>query len=86
MTAELRKMGIQVEELEDGMIVTGGQLKGCGELQSHQDHRIAMALAIAGLAAEGESVVRDADCVAVTYPAFLENFQSVGADFSEVEF
>ena len=86
MTAELRKMGITVEELEDGMVITGGKLKGCADLQSYKDHRIAMALAIAGLAADGESVVRDADCVAVTYPAFIENFQSIGADFSVADF
>ena len=86
MTAELRKMGITVEELEDGMVITGGKLKGCTDLQSYKDHRIAMALAIAGLAADGESVVRDADCVAVTYPAFIENFQSIGADFSTADF
>ena len=86
MSAELRKMGITVEELEDGMVITGGKLKGCAELQSYKDHRIAMALAIAGLAADGESVVQDADCVAVTYPSFIENFKSIGADFSEVDF
>ena len=86
MTAELRKMGITVEELEDGMVITGGKLKGCADLQSYKDHRIAMALAIAGLAADGESVIRDAGCVAVTYPAFIENFQSIGADFSTADF
>lgn len=86
MSAELRKMGITVEELEDGMVITGGKLKGCSELKSYKDHRIAMALAIAGLAADGVSVVQDADCVAVTYPSFIENFKSIGADFSEVDF
>ena len=82
MTAELRKMGIAVEELEDGMVITGGKLKGCADLQSYKDHRIAMALAIAGLAAEGVSVIKDAECAAVTYPAFVENFQAAGADFA----
>ena len=86
MTAELRKMGIEVKELEDGMVITGGKLKGCTDLQSYKDHRIAMALAIAGLAAEGESVIRDADCAAVTYPAFVESFRAIGADFSVSEF
>jgi len=86
MTAELRKMGIAVEELEDGMVITGGKLKACTDLQSCKDHRIAMALAIAAMAADGESVVHDADCVAVTYPAFIENFRAAGADFSENEF
>ena len=86
MTAELRKMGIKVEELEDGMVITGGKLKGCDDLQSYKDHRIAMALAIAGLAAEGKSVIHDAECAAVTYPAFVENFQAAGADFSVSEY
>ena len=82
MTAELRKMGIAVEEQEDGMVITGGKLKGSADLQSYKDHRIAMALSIAGLAAEGESVVRDVDCAAVTYPAFVDNFKAAGADFT----
>ena len=82
MTAELRKMGITVEELEDGMVVTGGKLKGCNDLQSYKDHRIAMALAIAGMAADGVSVIKDAECAAVTYPAFVENFRAAGADFA----
>ena len=82
MTAELRKMGVTVEELEDGMVITGGKLKGCADLQSYKDHRIAMALAVAGMAAEGVSVIKDAECAAVTYPAFVENFQAAGADFA----
>ena len=86
MTAELRKMGIAVEELEDGMVITGGKLKASTDLQSYKDHRIAMALAIAAMAAEGESVIHDADCVAVTYPAFIESFKAAGADFSTSDF
>ena len=86
MTAELRKMGIKVQELDDGMVITGGKLKGCTDLQSYKDHRIAMALAIAALTAEGESVIRDADCAAVTYPAFIDNFKAAGADFTASEF
>ena len=86
MTAELRKMGIAVEELEDGMVITGGKLKASTDLQSYKDHRIAMALSIAAMAAEGESVIHDADCVAVTYPAFIESFKAAGADFSTSDF
>ena len=82
MTAELRKMGVSVEELEDGMVITGGKLKGCADLQSYKDHRIAMALAVAGLAASGETVVRNAECAAVTYPAFFDAFKALGADFT----
>lgn len=86
MSTELRKMGGTVEELEDGMVITGGKLKGCADLQSYKDHRIAMALAVAGMAAEGVSVIKDAECAAVTYPAFVENFQAAGADFALSEY
>lgn len=84
MTAELRKMGVKVEELADGMVITGGKLRGSEDLQSAKDHRIAMALCIAGLAAEGNSIVRDAECVAVTYPSFLDHLRAVGANFMRI--
>lgn len=80
MTRELRKMGISVEEHPDGMTITGGQLSGTA-VNSYKDHRIAMALAVAGLAAEGETIIRDAECVAVTYPKFIEDFNRLGAEF-----
>ena len=81
MTRELKKMGISVTELPDGMIIEGGKPKGA-VLESYGDHRIAMALAVAGLAAEGETIIRDAECAAVTYPAFFEAFRALGADFT----
>jgi len=80
MTRELRKMGAEVEELPDGMIVRGRRLRGT-ELDSHDDHRIAMALAVAALAAEGESVIGHAEACCVTYPDFIRDFQKLGADF-----
>ncbi len=84
MASELRKMGVAVEELSDGMVVTGGKLKGSSDLSSFKDHRIAMALSIAGLAAEGETIVRDSDCAAITYPSFVEDFKRMGANFMEM--
>ena len=84
MTSELRKMGIVIEELSDGMVITGGKLKGSPDLHSFKDHRIAMALAIAGLAADSETVIRDSDCAAVTYPSFVEDFKKMGANFMEM--
>ena len=81
MTKELRKMGVTVTELPDGMIIEGGKPKGA-VLESYGDHRIAMALAVAGLAAEGETVIRGAECAAVTYPAFFDAFKAMGADFT----
>lgn len=76
MTAmELRKMGAEIEELPDGMVIHGkGVLRGA-VVDSHGDHRLAMALAVAGLAAQGETVVRGAEAVAVSYPRFWEDLK-----------
>ena len=82
MARELPKMGCRVEELPDGLVIHGtGKLRGSTELESHGDHRIVMALAVAALAAEGESAIRDAECAGVTYPGFFAAFQALGADF-----
>ncbi len=72
-TAEnLRRLGVPVQEFVDGMEITGGEtLKGTN-LESMGDHRIAMAFAIAGLFATGETVINDVDCVNTSYPGFGE--------------
>ncbi len=77
-TENLRLMGADVEEFEDGLIVTGGQsLKGA-TLDSYGDHRIAMAFAIAGLLAqEGQTTITNTECVATSYPNFLEHLQEI---------
>lgn len=81
MTRELRRFGVVVEELPDGMIITGsGELHGAA-VNSYKDHRIAMALAVAGLAVHGETIIRDAECVSVTYPGFIDDFKALGARF-----
>lgn len=79
MTAELRKLGVDAEELDDGMVINGGPLRGT-EVDGHDDHRVVMALAIAGLAAEGETLINGAEAAAITYPGFIEDFKSIGAD------
>ncbi len=84
MTCELRKMGIEVQELPDGMIIHGGKLQGA-ELESYDDHRIVMALTVAALAADGESVINDAESAAVTYPDFIADFRALGADIEVVQ-
>ena len=67
----LRAMGAEVEEFDDGLRVTGpARLRGA-EIDSHGDHRIAMAFSIAGLIAEGKTEIKDADCVAVSFPEFF---------------
>jgi len=84
MTKELTKMGAKITELEDGMIIEGGHpLTGC-EVESYHDHRIAMSLAIAGMIADGETVINDADAAAVTYPNFIGDFQSLGANIEQI--
>jgi 3-phosphoshikimate 1-carboxyvinyltransferase len=77
----LRRMGATVDDFADGMEITGGApLKGA-EIHSLGDHRIAMAFAIAGLFAEGETVIRDVECIETSYPGFireLEQLQAMG--------
>jgi 3-phosphoshikimate 1-carboxyvinyltransferase len=80
MTREMRKMGAKITELDDGMVIEGTKLHGT-EVEGYGDHRIVMALAVAGLAAEGETVVKGAEAAAVTYPGFINDFVSLGADF-----
>lgn len=79
---ELAKLGIEAQELPDGLIVRGGKPKGA-VVHSHGDHRLAMALAVAGLGAEGATVVEGAEAIDVTYPTFVADMQRVGADFTE---
>jgi 3-phosphoshikimate 1-carboxyvinyltransferase len=70
---ELSRFGAKIEELPDGMIIHGvSQLKG-GRCDSHLDHRLAMALGIAGLIAEGETIVSNAEAVDISYPDFWKD-------------
>ena len=73
----LRRMGAQVEEFPDGLRVAGrsaGRLHGA-EIEPHGDHRMAMAFAVAALGAEGQTVIRDAACAAVSYPEFFTTLE-----------
>ncbi len=81
MNMELTKMGADIQELPDGMIIRGGKLHGA-EVDSHADHRIAMALAVAALAAEGETIIHNAEAASVTYPDFVRDFQALNANFT----
>jgi 3-phosphoshikimate 1-carboxyvinyltransferase len=77
VAANLRSMGAHVEEREDGMRIPGEQKLHGAELDSFGDHRIAMAFAIAGLRAQGETVIRGAESAAISYPAFFETLQTI---------
>lgn len=77
LAENLRRMGATVEERPDGLRVEGrnaGKLHGA-EIEPRGDHRIAMAFAIAGLAAEGKTVIRDADCAGVSFPTFYTELE-----------
>ena len=84
MTCELRKMGVEVEELADGMVIHGGTKLIGTEVEGYGDHRIVMALTIAGMLAEGETIINGAEAAAVTYPTFIEDFSKLGADIEEL--
>ncbi|MGO8691523.1 MAG: 3-phosphoshikimate 1-carboxyvinyltransferase [Thermoguttaceae bacterium] len=72
---ELRKLGAAVEELDDGLRIIPGPLHGA-ELDTYDDHRMAMSLALAGLATPGV-VIRDPDCTAKTYPGYFRDLAKI---------
>lgn len=77
IATNLRAMGVNVVEKEDGMEIHGGTpLKGA-RMESFGDHRIAMAFAVAGLFAEGETVIDNVECVATSYPTFHETLERI---------
>ncbi len=79
MSAELRKLGATVDETVDGFSIDGPQTLRGAVVDSHDDHRVAMSLALAGLVAAGETVVMDAGCTADSFPGFPETMAGLGA-------
>ncbi|HET9838720.1 MAG TPA: 3-phosphoshikimate 1-carboxyvinyltransferase [Candidatus Angelobacter sp.] len=73
----LRAMGAECEEREDGLLVPGGQKLHGAEIDSGGDHRIAMAFAVAGLKAEGESVIHGAESARISFPEFFATLERV---------
>ncbi|MEM2729799.1 MAG: 3-phosphoshikimate 1-carboxyvinyltransferase [Candidatus Korarchaeum sp.] len=78
MALELSKMGTWVQELEDGLLIRGGRLRGGVRLSPHGDHRILMALVALAAAADEGCVIEDEGCVADSYPSFLEDSIRLG--------
>jgi 3-phosphoshikimate 1-carboxyvinyltransferase len=74
---ELLKLGAQIEPHPDGFVVSGPTRLHGATVDSHGDHRLGMALAIAGLVAEGETVVQNADCIADSFPEFAQTLDSL---------
>ena len=83
IATNLRAMGAQVVELEDGLEIIGGAPLHGARVESFGDHRIAMAFAVAGLFAEGETVIQDVDCVNTSYPGFYKQLEQVIKDSAD---
>ncbi|HEX2958049.1 MAG TPA: 3-phosphoshikimate 1-carboxyvinyltransferase [Chitinispirillaceae bacterium] len=81
MYQELKKMGADIQELPDGLVIKQSKLKGT-EVCGHDDHRVVMALALAGMIAEGETVITTAEAADVTYPSFVKDFNAIGANIT----
>lgn len=78
MVAELTKAGVDVEETDDGMIVRSGAKPHGAAFETYKDHRIAMSLAVLGLAAEGASRIDEPEVVAISYPDFFATLEKLG--------
>jgi 3-phosphoshikimate 1-carboxyvinyltransferase len=79
MATGLRALGISVDESEDGAVVHGGRFSG-GTVESHGDHRVAMALAVAGTIASDSVLIRDVAAVETSFPGFVDCMASIGVD------
>jgi 3-phosphoshikimate 1-carboxyvinyltransferase len=77
VATNLRRMGSQVEERDDGLKIPGGQILHGAEVDSFGDHRIAMAFAVAALRARGETLIHGSKTAAISYPAFFPTLEEV---------
>jgi 3-phosphoshikimate 1-carboxyvinyltransferase len=72
LAKNLRAMGAAIEELPDGLVISGSTKLRGAEIDSFGDHRIAMAVAVAGLLADSPTTIRGAECVDISFPGFFE--------------
>jgi 3-phosphoshikimate 1-carboxyvinyltransferase len=77
MAANLRRLGVQTEECDDGMDITGVERLGGGTVESFGDHRIAMSFSVAALVSDRGITVNDVDCVATSFPTFFPLLETV---------
>jgi 3-phosphoshikimate 1-carboxyvinyltransferase len=84
MAEELEKMDVYVEELPDGLIVGGSRPKPA-ELHGWADHRIVMALSLAGLNLEGQCTIDTAEAMSVTFPGYVELMKGIGANMQVLQ-
>ncbi|MDF2504475.1 3-phosphoshikimate 1-carboxyvinyltransferase [Clostridium sp.] len=83
ITTELNKLGADLEEKKDGLIIRGKKELTGGEVDSWNDHRIAMALAVASIRCKDEVVIKDSGCVKKSYPTFWQDFKKLGGNIHE---
>ena len=83
MVNGLRKLGIEVEEYDDGMRIQGGEING-GYVASHGDHRIAMAFCMAGVGAKSDIEVKDCDNIVTSFPGFLDTAVRSGLRIDDI--
>lgn len=82
VVTNLRAMGVQIEAMNDGFRINGPQDLNGTNLDSFNDHRIAMAFAVAGLVARGETIIEKAECVDISYPGYFEVLERLQVDKS----
>jgi len=82
LKTEFGKIGIDIQIEGDAMLIPGGQIRS-GQTEAHNDHRIAMALAVAGLSATQPVMIQGTECIAKSYPAFFNDLVSVGGNIDE---
>lgn len=80
IATELKKMGADIEEKEDGLVIRRSFLKRA-TLHTYHDHRMVMSLSVAAMGAEGSSTIEGVECVAKTYPNFKEHMEALGVNF-----
>lgn len=83
IAAELKKMGANITEADDGLIIKKSSLTGT-HLHSYHDHRMVMSLTVAALGANGEATIGPVECVSKTFPTFMRDFNALGANIKEV--
>ncbi|NVM28387.1 MAG: 3-phosphoshikimate 1-carboxyvinyltransferase [Candidatus Helarchaeota archaeon] len=81
ITTELQKMKVEIEELPDALIINGSSDHQGAVLETYNDHRIAMALIIAALPLQEKTLIKNIECIKVSYPTFLEDLKKLGGNF-----
>jgi 3-phosphoshikimate 1-carboxyvinyltransferase len=77
IATQMRALGVEIEERPDGFVIEGGKAMRGTPVEAGGDHRMAMALAVAGLLADGATTIKDGDAVDISYPAFWHDLQKI---------